>query len=198
MADVDLETNRESDDDPKPGHFPEEQRKILREVALTYRRAQRAGKGQDEAADAAIDGYRRLSPHATGDKLAVSGEVNRMIAVAINVNPRWFWHGPDAKGGLLARPFAFRLQSSCGLRRSPAGSAAPITVPSVWTTVIPFRRAVRRAISLTATRQMAVRIGNITHAAVEAAQHCPIPTPIDTSAVGDQTIPKDLRISARS
>jgi hypothetical protein len=32
----------------------------------------------------------------TGDKLAVSGEVNRIIAAAINVNPEWFWHGPDA------------------------------------------------------------------------------------------------------
>jgi hypothetical protein len=26
----------------------------------------------------------------------VAGEVNRMIAAAINVNPEWFWHGPDA------------------------------------------------------------------------------------------------------
>jgi hypothetical protein len=40
--------------------------------------------------------YRRLSPYATGDALAVSGEVNRMIAAAINVNPRWFWDRPDA------------------------------------------------------------------------------------------------------
>ena len=32
---------------------------------------------------------------ATGDKLAVSGEVNRMIAAAINVDPKWFWHEPD-------------------------------------------------------------------------------------------------------
>jgi len=30
----------------KPEHLTEEQRKILREVALTYRRARRAGKGQ--------------------------------------------------------------------------------------------------------------------------------------------------------
>jgi hypothetical protein len=45
---------------------------------------------------AAIAEYRRLSPLATGDKLTVSGDVNRMIAAAINVNPQWFWHGPDA------------------------------------------------------------------------------------------------------
>jgi hypothetical protein len=40
--------------------------------------------------------YRRLKAYATGDKLAVSGEVNLMIAAAINVNPEWFWHGPGA------------------------------------------------------------------------------------------------------
>jgi hypothetical protein len=34
----------------------------------------------------------RLSP----DRFAVSGEVNRMIASAINADPQWFWHGPDA------------------------------------------------------------------------------------------------------
>jgi hypothetical protein len=34
---------------------------------------------------AAIAEYRRLSPFATGDKLAVSGEVNRMIAAAIKL-----------------------------------------------------------------------------------------------------------------
>jgi hypothetical protein len=40
--------------------------------------------------------YSRLSPFPTGDRLAVSGEVNRMIAAAINADPRWFWEGPDA------------------------------------------------------------------------------------------------------
>jgi hypothetical protein len=80
----------------RPGHLTADQRKILRAAALTYRRARRAGKGQSEPVDAAIAEYRRLSPFATGDKLAVSGEVNRMIAAAINANPQWFWHGPDA------------------------------------------------------------------------------------------------------
>jgi hypothetical protein len=56
----------------------------------------RAAKDQNEAVDAATAEYRRLSPFATGDKLAASGEVNRMIAAAINVNPKWFRHGPDA------------------------------------------------------------------------------------------------------
>jgi hypothetical protein len=58
--------------------------------------ARRAGKGQNEAVDAAIAEYQQLSPYATRDTLAVSGEVNRMIAAAINVNPRWFWQEPDA------------------------------------------------------------------------------------------------------
>jgi hypothetical protein len=58
--------------------------------------ARLAEKRQREAVDAAIAEYRRLNPYASGDKLAISGEVNRMIAAAINVDPRWFWHGPDA------------------------------------------------------------------------------------------------------
>ena len=95
----------------KPEHLAEEQRKILRAVALTYRRVmlalqepaatrgeetRLAQQRQTEALAAATAEYRRLNPYATGDKLAVSGEVNRMIAAAINVNSRWFWHGPDA------------------------------------------------------------------------------------------------------
>jgi hypothetical protein len=94
-----------------PGHLPEDQRKILRAVALAYRRVMRAPeepaatrveearlaqKRQSDALAAATAEYRRLTPWATGDKLAVSGEVNRMIAAAINVNPQWFWHGPVA------------------------------------------------------------------------------------------------------
>jgi hypothetical protein len=51
---------------------------------------------QSEALAATTAEYRRLSPSATGDKLAVSGEVNRMIAAATNADSRWFWEGPDA------------------------------------------------------------------------------------------------------
>jgi hypothetical protein len=32
----------------------------------------------------------------TRERLAASGRVSEMIAAAINVDPRWFWHGPDA------------------------------------------------------------------------------------------------------
>lgn len=94
-----------------PGHLPEEQQKILRAVALAYRRVMRAPTGaaatraeisrrdqkrQAEALAAATAEYRRLSSAARYDRLAVSGEVNRMIAAAINVDPQWFWHGPEA------------------------------------------------------------------------------------------------------
>jgi hypothetical protein len=94
-----------------PGHLPEEQRKILRAVALAYRRVMRAPqepavtraeisrrdqKRQSEALAAATAEYRRLSPSARYDQRAVPREVNQMIAAAINADPQWFWHGPDA------------------------------------------------------------------------------------------------------
>ena len=80
-----------------PGHLPEEQRvmRAPQEPAVTRAEiSRRDQKRQSEALAAATAEYRRLSPYAAGDKL--SGEVNRMIAAAINANPQWFWHGPDA------------------------------------------------------------------------------------------------------
>jgi hypothetical protein len=68
---------------------------FAREVALTYRRARPAGKVRMKPSCRDCD-YRRLAPYATGDTLAVSGEVNRMIAAAINADPKWFWEGPEA------------------------------------------------------------------------------------------------------
>jgi hypothetical protein len=35
-------------------------------------------------------------PPGTRNRGRLTGEVNRMIAAAINADPRWFWHGPDA------------------------------------------------------------------------------------------------------
>jgi len=58
--------------------------------------SRRDQKRQSEALAAATAEYRRLNPSARCDRLAVPGEVNRMIAAAINANPHWFWHGPDA------------------------------------------------------------------------------------------------------
>ena len=95
-----------------PGHLPEEQRKILRPVALAYRRvmrapkepaatraeiSRRAQKRHEDALAAATAEYRRLSPFATGDKLAVSGEVNRMIAAPwLSTPPYWVLRGSSA------------------------------------------------------------------------------------------------------
>jgi hypothetical protein len=78
-----------------PSHFPTEQRSVLRAVALAYRRAYRAGASQGECHDAALREYRRLCPDGPADDLAASGEVNRMIAAAINANSKWFGDGPD-------------------------------------------------------------------------------------------------------
>ena len=79
---------------------------VLRAVALASRRvmrsprepastraeiARRDQKRQDAAVAAATAEYRRLSPSARYNPLAVSGEVNRMITAAINVDPKWFW-----------------------------------------------------------------------------------------------------------
>jgi hypothetical protein len=71
------------------GALPEERRKILRAVALAYRRVMRApAEPAATRAEEARLAQKRQSP--TWDKLAVSGEVNRMIAAAINADPRWF------------------------------------------------------------------------------------------------------------
>jgi hypothetical protein len=53
-------------------------------------------KRQAEVLAAATAEYRRLNPCASDEKLAVSGEVNRMTTAANNTNSGWFWHAPDA------------------------------------------------------------------------------------------------------
>ena len=79
-----------------PAHFPDEQRSVLRAVALAYRRACRAGASSEgECHDAALWEYRRICSDAPADQLAASGQVHRMVAAAINADTRWFWHGPD-------------------------------------------------------------------------------------------------------
>ena len=58
--------------------------------------SRRDQKRQSEALAAATAEYRRLSPAARYDRLPVLGEVNRIIAAAINIDPQWFWRGPEA------------------------------------------------------------------------------------------------------
>ena len=71
-----------------PAHLTNEERSVLRPVALAYRRAYRAGASHLECCDAALAEYRRLCPDAPADDRAASGEVNRMIAAAINANAK--------------------------------------------------------------------------------------------------------------
>ena len=78
-----------------PAHLTDEQRNVLRPVALAYRRAYRAGASEGGCHDAALREYRRIFPDAPPDQLAASREVNRMVAAAINADTKWFWHGPD-------------------------------------------------------------------------------------------------------
>ena len=49
--------------------------------------ARRAQQRQTEQLAAATAEYRRLNPYATGNKLAASGAVNRIVAAAINADP---------------------------------------------------------------------------------------------------------------
>jgi len=74
----------------------EQDRRLLRPVALTYRRAKRAGIHEGEATDMAIREYQRLNPNAPANKLSASRIVIQMIAMAISADTEWFWHGPDA------------------------------------------------------------------------------------------------------
>src|ERR1700730_5170435 len=69
-----------SADDLTPAHLSNEQRNVLRPVALAYRRAYRAGASEGECCDAALREYRRVCPDAPADQLLASGEVGRMAS----------------------------------------------------------------------------------------------------------------------
>lgn len=87
-----------------PEPIPEDQRAIMLEVALTYRRVGRAAKAagasppeyREAAVNAAIRRYQELGPTAPVDRREASKTALLMIANAISVDTRWFWHGPDA------------------------------------------------------------------------------------------------------
>ena len=85
------------------GHLPRDDRALLREVALAFRRSYRSAQAEGlkppdfymQAVRAAEAEYRRHRPDAPPEPLAISGRVNAMIAAAINADPQWFWNGPD-------------------------------------------------------------------------------------------------------
>jgi hypothetical protein len=99
IATVDEQQRRDHHQEPPmtitPTHLSNEQRKVLRPVAIAYRRAYRAGASQGESHDAGLREYRRVCPDAPTDQLTASRDVNRMVAAAINADTQWFWHGPD-------------------------------------------------------------------------------------------------------
>lgn len=89
---------------PRPEKIAPDKRAIMREVALTYRRVDRALKAEGAtppehhaaAYEAAMAAYLRLDPDAPTDRLEASAIVSTMIAHAIRADVAWFWHGPDA------------------------------------------------------------------------------------------------------
>ena len=94
----------------RPEQLDDEQQKILRAVALAYRRvitapykpgATRAdlAAGSETPGRSSRRSDRRVSaakPFSSRRSARISGEVNRIIAAAINANSEWFWRGPDA------------------------------------------------------------------------------------------------------
>ena len=77
---------------------------MIREVALAYRRVYRRAEAagarperiQGEAYEAAVSAfYFRIGESASIDRMEAAARVSEIIAAAINVDPQWFWHGPD-------------------------------------------------------------------------------------------------------
>lgn len=58
--------------------------------------APRAELTEPPASNATIDRYLELRPGAAQNRFAASAHVAQLIANAVAVDPRWFWHGPDA------------------------------------------------------------------------------------------------------
>jgi hypothetical protein len=79
-----------------PAPVPPSDRGVMREVALVYRRCQRTGLSELASRDAAARRYLELRPDAAGDPIEASGRVSQLIASAVTIDPRWFWHGPGA------------------------------------------------------------------------------------------------------
>lgn len=76
---------------------PDPERATLRAVALAYREARHSGAAAPAAYEAAVDAYLELHPETP--PLAAYGAVARMLAVAVERSPRWFWRGLAAPRG---------------------------------------------------------------------------------------------------
>lgn len=73
---------------------PDPQRATLRAVALAYREARHGGATAPAAYEAAVDAYLQRHPHTP--PLEAYGAVARMLAVAVERSPQWFWRGMSA------------------------------------------------------------------------------------------------------
>lgn len=76
---------------------PDPNRATLRAVALAYREARHSGSTAAAAYEAAVDAY--LGLHPDTPPLDAYGAVARMIAVAVERSPQWFWRGLSAPRG---------------------------------------------------------------------------------------------------
>jgi hypothetical protein len=89
---------------PMHEHLAENPAKIIREVALEYRRACRVAptSGATEsdceraAVDAAIGRHQQLDPMAPFNRHDAVAAVLEMVGEVILTDHLWFWHGPDA------------------------------------------------------------------------------------------------------
>ena len=75
---------------------PTDDRAILGDVALAYRRARHAGDLNPQACDAAGDRHLELWPGTALFRFAASTRGAQLIANAVIVKPRWFWHRSEA------------------------------------------------------------------------------------------------------
>ena len=71
-----------------PGDFVSS---TLRDVALAYREQRFAGVAEHDAFHAAVAVYRDLHPDVEQD--VARETVSKMIAIAVSMDPAWFWRG---------------------------------------------------------------------------------------------------------
>jgi len=78
-----------------PAHLSNEQRNVLQPVALAYRRAIEPEPPKESAATGRCWSTGGYAPTPRPTNSPHPGQVNRMVAAAINADAKLFWHGPD-------------------------------------------------------------------------------------------------------
>ena len=116
----------------------QDKRSIMREVALAYRRAERAAKAEGclppehhrRGYEAARVKYLELDSDAPADWLEAAARVSEMIAYAIRANTDWFWRGPDAWTRSTVLPLG--LVTGCSLFLYRSGWVDSPTTTTCW------------------------------------------------------------------